>query len=160
MSVLSEVVQWLALPRPLVMKTALTRRFPSNRLTASSLIRISSGCEALMWMTGWNYTGRFIAHTRFRLQVNRELSVRLVVQYDDSKYNFYGMGSNGPQYFRGADKAWDVDPLITYRLSSFTVLHAGSTHDYSYFPEDNDYSSKWKLSSRQFFVKLQYLFQV
>jgi len=104
---------------------------------------------------------QFIARTRFRLQVNRELSVRLVVQYNDSKAAFFtGAGAQGPEYFRWSNKAWDIDPLITYRLSPFSVLYAGSTHDYSYFDGDESISPDWKLGSRQFFVKLQYLFQV
>lgn len=104
---------------------------------------------------------QFIARNRLRLQVNRELSLRLVVQYDDSKAAIYlGENEDGPSYYQYADKAWDVDPLVTYRLSSFSVLYAGSTHDFGYFTYEEPVPAKWRLSSRQFFVKLQYLFRV
>jgi len=104
---------------------------------------------------------QFIARTRFSFQVNRELSVRLVVQYNDSRAAIYaGESDQGLLYYLWSDKAWDVDPLITYRLSSFSVLHAGSTHDFSYFAGEDPTGSVWKLSARQFFMKLQYLFRV
>lgn len=103
-----------------------------------------------------------IMRTRLNLQVNRELSVRLIVQHDDSRAAVYtGDTERGRQYFRVSDRSWEVDPLITYRIGSFSVLHAGSTHSYYLFPETDQMSGDtWKLSSRQFFVKLQYLFQV
>jgi len=102
-----------------------------------------------------------ITRTRFRYQVNKELSVRLVVQYNDAKASIHiSDGDLGPNYYQWSEKAWDVDPLITYRLSPFSVLYAGSTQDYMYFPENDVRSSVWKLSSRQFFVKIQHLFQV
>jgi hypothetical protein len=52
-----------------------------------------------------------------------------------------------------------VDPLLTYRVSSFSVLYAGSTYNYANLILDPDIQSHWKMTSRQFFVKLQYLFQ-
>ena len=83
----------------------------------------------------------YITRTRFKFQANRELSFRLVVQYDDF------------------DQAWEADPLLTYRVSSFSVLYAGSTYNYANLFLDPDARSQWKMTSRQFFVKLQYLFQ-
>jgi hypothetical protein len=83
----------------------------------------------------------YITRTRIQFQANRELSFRLVVQYDDF------------------DQAWNVDPLLTYRVSSFSVLYAGSTYDYANMVVQPDPQSRWKMTSRQFFVKLQYLFQ-
>ena len=83
----------------------------------------------------------YITRTRVKFQANRELSFRLVVQYDDF------------------DQAWEVDPLLTYRVSSFSVLYAGSTYNYANLIIDPDIKSHWKMTSRQFFVKLQYLFQ-
>jgi hypothetical protein len=87
---------------------------------------------------------QYITRTRVSLQATRELSVRLVVQYDD--------------YYR----QWDIDPLLTYRLSSFSVFYVGSTFDYNeYFTVNSNetINSQWKQSQRQFFMKLQYLFQ-
>jgi len=83
----------------------------------------------------------YISRTRFELQANRQLSFRLVLQYND----FH--------------ERWDIDPLMTYRLSPFSVFYFGSTYDYDNFdlPDEN---RRWKLSSRQLFMKLQYLFRV
>lgn len=88
------------------------------------------------------YAG-YISRTRFRFQANRQLSLRLVVQYND---------------FR---EVWDVDPLVTYQLSPFSIFYVGSTIDYTYFDNNSNnlYQDQWKISSRQFFMKLQYLFQ-
>ncbi len=103
---------------------------------------------------------QFIFHTRFSMQMNRELSLRLVVQYNDSRASiFTGEDANGPTYYHAANKSWAVDPLLTYRLSSFSVLYAGATHEYNFYPTSDMFNSQWKLGSRQFFLKLQYLFQ-
>ena len=84
----------------------------------------------------------FITRTRLRYQFNRELSLRLVIQYDDF------------------DRAWDIDPLLTYRLSPFSLFYIGTTYDYESLEADETGSRDWKLNSRQFFLKLQYLFQI
>ncbi|MGB2988921.1 MAG: carbohydrate binding family 9 domain-containing protein [Candidatus Zixiibacteriota bacterium] len=91
--------------------------------------------------TGEELFEGYITRTRIRYQANRELSFRLVLQYDD----FY--------------QIWEVDPLLTYRLSSFSVLYIGSTYDYSNVETDSGVDPAWKMTSRQFFMKLQYLFQ-
>ena len=83
----------------------------------------------------------YITRTRIQYQANRRLSFRLVVQYNDFS------------------QAWDLDPLLTYRVSSFSVLYLGSTYDYSNVETDSGVDSAWKMTSRQFFMKLQYLFQ-
>jgi len=79
--------------------------------------------------------------TRFSLQISRELSVRLIMQYND-RYN-----------------AWNADPLITYRINSFTVFYLGSTLRYADFGTPEEWSGGWRLANRQYFMKLQYLFQ-
>nr|NIP43036.1 hypothetical protein [candidate division Zixibacteria bacterium]NIR62633.1 hypothetical protein [candidate division Zixibacteria bacterium]NIS14801.1 hypothetical protein [candidate division Zixibacteria bacterium]NIS46939.1 hypothetical protein [candidate division Zixibacteria bacterium]NIT51346.1 hypothetical protein [candidate division Zixibacteria bacterium] len=83
----------------------------------------------------------YIFRTRLRYQANREMSLRLIVQYNN---------------FR---ERWDIDPLLTYRLGSFTVFYVGSTYNYDNIEYDPGKVSQWKLSSRQFFMKLQYLFR-
>jgi hypothetical protein len=107
-----------------------------------------------------------IARTRFRLQVNPRLSVRLVVQYDDYDQN---VEVGYPEYYHVSGRTWEFDPLLTYRLNSFSMFYLGSTHDLTDFgvPTDDFPSnlpdsapSKWRQSSRQFFMKLQYLFQI
>lgn len=93
---------------------------------------------------GARYFNGYITRTRFQLQVNKELSLRLVAQYNDF------------------NKAWDVDPLLTYRLSSFSVFYIGSTYDYNELdrlPVNPADPTQWQLTQRQFFMKLQYLFR-
>ena len=80
---------------------------------------------------------------RLNLQLSREWSVRLVVQYDD---------------FR---RSWDADPLVTFRLNPFSIFYVGSTRSYSEFTgAAPDLQDEWRLSSRTYFLKLQYLWQI
>ncbi len=82
----------------------------------------------------------YTLRTHMRYQFNRELSFRLITQYND----FY--------------RNWEIDPLITYQLNPFTLLYAGSTHDlHDYDDYDN---TGLKQTSRQFFFKIQYLIQM
>ncbi len=98
---------------------------------------------------GSRYFNGYITRTRTQFQATKELSLRLIVQYDD----FY--------------KSWDLDPLVTYRLSPFSVLYLGSAVNYSQLWYARDSTdplypnpfSRWRTTSRQFFMKLQYLFQ-
>jgi hypothetical protein len=87
---------------------------------------------------------QFIAYSRLNFQYNRELSLRLVIQHDDYR------------------RVWDIDPLITYQINPFSALYAGSSHCYRECDIDgspvND--RQWKLDSRQFFIKLKYLFRI
>jgi hypothetical protein len=107
-----------------------------------------------------------IFRTRVRLQVDPRLSLRLVAQYDDYVQN---LDFGYPEFYRSAGRTWEFDPLVTYRINSFSMFYLGSTHDMTDFgvPTDNFESelpdsapSKWRQSSRQFFMKLQYLFQI
>jgi len=86
----------------------------------------------------------YIYRTRLSYQITRPLSLRLVVQYND-----FG-------------DCWDIDPLLTYRINSFSVFYLGSTWDYQIYDglgsEADD--TRTRLASRQFFCKLQYLFQL
>jgi len=91
--------------------------------------------------TGEELYSGYIARTRIRYQASRALSFRLVLQYNDF------------------NESWDIDPLMTYRLNSFTVFYLGTTYDYNKLYYNVDNIDKWKLSSRQFFMKLQYLFR-
>jgi len=89
------------------------------------------------------YFHGFIARTRLSYQFNRELSLRLVGEYD----NF--------------NRQWNIDPLITYRINPFSTFFLGSTYDYNRFNECGPHENvtMTRLSRRQFFMKLQYLFQ-
>lgn len=92
--------------------------------------------------TGDNLFSQSIFRTRLSLQMSRELSARIVVQYND-RHN-----------------AWDFDPLITYRLNPFSIFYIGSTHDYRNLTIADDGPEGWTLTNRQFFLKLQYLFRL
>jgi len=84
----------------------------------------------------------YIARTRLNYQILKDMSLRVVLQYD----NF--------------DQAWDFDPLLTYRLNPFSIFYVGSTSDYQEVTGEEVDSRDWRLTSRQFFLKLQYLFQL
>ncbi len=94
--------------------------------------------------TGEKLFEGYIARTRLNFQMTPELSLRLVVQYND----FY--------------RTWDIDPLLTYRLSPFSVLYLGSAYEYCRFDclGDDGTEQATRMTSRQFFMKLQYLFQI
>ena len=85
-----------------------------------------------------------IFRTRLYYQITKELSLRWVVQYN----GFY--------------ETWNVDPLLTYRLSPFSVFYFGTTYDYCKFDGlgIDGAECSTHLTSRQFFMKLQYLFQM
>ncbi len=114
--------------------------------------------------TGQELFKEVIWRTRLRLQVNPRFSLRVVAQYDDYDVN---VATGGPDYYRVSGRTWEFDPLLTYRLNSLSLFYLGSTHDLSDFGVPTDgfnlppqTRSIWRQSQRQFFVKLQYLFQV
>ncbi len=88
---------------------------------------------------GEEFFSGFILRTRLNYQLTREFFLRLVVQYNDFS------------------KGIDFDPLLTYRLNAFTAFFIGSTLDYQ---SDFESVSGYKLSSRQYFLKFQYLYQL
>jgi hypothetical protein len=93
---------------------------------------------------GERFFSGYIMHTRLQFQGTKALSFRLVLQYDD-----FG-------------KVWNVDPLVTYRLSPFSLFYIGSAVDYTQFNGDSgapNGSTIWRNSNRQVFMKIQYLFQ-
>ena len=92
--------------------------------------------------TGETLFEGFVARTRVNLQFTRELFLRLVVQYNDFA------------------ETWEVDPLLTYRLNPFSLFYVGSTHDYGRRYSYEDHRDRWSLAQRQYFLKIQYLFQI
>jgi hypothetical protein len=93
---------------------------------------------------GERYFAGYITRTRMQFQWSKALSIRLIVQYDD-----FG-------------KTWNVDPLLTYRISPFSLFYLGSAVDYSQVGGDGydpPEPLKWRNVNRQIFMKLQYLFQ-
>ena len=90
-----------------------------------------------------------VFRTRVSLQVLRELSARVILQYRD---RFERGGFHG-------DK-WEVDPLITYQLNPLTIFYIGSTRDYVNLDSEDGREKGWTLTDRQYFLKFQYLFQL
>ena len=88
------------------------------------------------------YAGWVLSNTT-RYQFNRNLFARLQFQYD--QFN----------------DAFSVDPLISYKWNPFTVLYAGSTHNFEQI-DDGTLNNKTTLkeSSRTIFIKFQYLWQL
>jgi hypothetical protein len=80
----------------------------------------------------------YVLRTRLNYQFTRELFTRVVFQYDQF------------------DQAYSLEPLVSYVVNPFTVFYLGSTHAYTDFDGHNALTQ----TSRQFFLKLQYLFRV
>ncbi|HKJ68994.1 MAG TPA: hypothetical protein VKA68_13625, partial [bacterium] len=83
------------------------------------------------------HTG-YILRNRINFQFTRNLHLRLVTQYN---------------HF---DEEIDVDPLLTYRINAFSAIYLGSTHDMREFEGYSNYTQ----TSRQYFLKVKYLFQL
>ncbi|MFH2037149.1 MAG: DUF5916 domain-containing protein [Candidatus Zixiibacteriota bacterium] len=82
----------------------------------------------------------FIFRSRLTYQFTRELFCRIIVQYNDF------------------NQTWSYDPLISYRLSPFSIFYAGASSDIRNFGElGRDVSLQ---TNRQYFMKLQYLFSI
>ena len=112
---------------------------PIDRLLISTSYNFIRGDDL---DTGARLFSQSVSRSRLSLQLSREFSMRIVLQYND-RYN-----------------TWDVDPLLTYRINSLTVFYIGSTHDYRDLNLEEDGREGWTLADRQFFMKLQYLFQL
>jgi hypothetical protein len=95
-----------------------------------------------------------VVRSRLTYQFTRRLSARAVVQYAESR----------DWTDSSASRNWEIDPLLTYRLNSFSMVYLGSTHNYDDLAANADASVKqkaeWALTSRQYFLKVQYLFQL
>ncbi len=92
--------------------------------------------------TGERLFEGFVTRGRMTFQLTRELSTRLVAQYN---------------HFA---EQWEMDPLISYRLNPFSIFYVGSTRDYRDLTPEENGSRGWQLTDRQYFMKLQYLFQL
>jgi hypothetical protein len=105
-----------------------------------------------------------IARARLRLQVNPRLSLRLVAQYGDTVdpvAREYAQAGEFPGYHMYYGRKWEIDPLLTYRLNSFSVFYLGSTHDLRDFNAAyEDRGTNFQMTDRQFFTKIQYLLQI
>jgi hypothetical protein len=84
----------------------------------------------------------YVTRTRTSLQITRELSLRLILQYNDFS------------------RVWEADPLLSYQLDPFSIFYIGSTRDYREFSPNSTDETSWQLAQRQYFVKFQYLFRI
>lgn len=84
----------------------------------------------------------FIARTQLGYQASRELSARLIIQYRDR------------------ERLWEADPLVTYRINPLSTFYLGSTRDYRDLSAAEDGVDGWRLTHRQYFMKLQYLLRI
>jgi hypothetical protein len=119
---------------------------PMDRLIVEPGLSMSKSNEV---GTGDKLYSAYITRTRLRYQVSRELSVRFVVQYVSQNNYIYDM----------KQRTWDFDPLISYTITPFSVLYIGSTYNYDKAAFDENDPMRWRLNERQYFIKLQYLFQ-
>ena len=87
--------------------------------------------------TGELFYDGYIARMVGIYQFTSEVFLRLIGQYDEF------------------NKAINVFPLVSYKLNPYTIFYIGSTYDLSDF--GNPYG--FKQTSRQYFLKLQYLFR-
>ncbi len=105
-----------------------------------------------------------IARARVQWQIDRRLSLRLVFQHNASEnppFRSLAREDMFPDYHMYFGGKWEVDPLLTYRLNSFSVFYLGSTHDWRDFNAALDGGvADYATTSRQYFMKLQYLFQI
>jgi hypothetical protein len=94
--------------------------------------------------SGENLYKGYVTRTKINYQFTPELSLRMIFQNDDIYETF------------------DFDPLLTYRLSPFSVFYLGSTYRYTHLENigDSGLDDTTRLTSRQYFMKFQYLFQM
>lgn len=92
-----------------------------------------------------------VFRTRVNVQFNRELNLRLIVQYINEKTQDYS--------YRNIS----IEPLLTYKVNPFTKFYIGMNSGYDYVNPNEDNSlinSRYSLNNRQFFAKFQYLFRI
>lgn len=114
--------------------------------------------------TGEKLFEQTILRARLRWQLTRRLSLRLVAQHNVSEnppFLAEARAGDFPTYHMYFGGKWEIDPLVTYRVNSFSVFYLGSTHDWRDFDAAlPDAAAKYRATSRQYFMKLQYLFQI
>jgi hypothetical protein len=100
------------------------------------VIEPSLSYEELNLLTGEEVFSGYIARTRFNVQYNRELNLRVVLQYNQFRDRL------------------DLEPLLVYQLNPFSIFYVGSTYGSRQFDEHGFVGT-----DRQYFAKLQYLFR-
>lgn len=112
----------------------------TDRMTIGSSINYA---ELTDKQTKEKFYSGYILRSRVNYQFSRKLLSRVIVQYNDFTERL------------------EIDPLVTYRVSPFTVVHLGSSHRFEDFPAARDGQPMLlQQTNRQFFFKLQYLLRV
>ncbi len=117
---------------------------PLDRLNIQQSIDYSR----LDYPTGENIFDGAVFRTRVNYQHSRELSARVVIQYDSFSHDM------------------NVEPLVSYKLNPFSIFYIGSTNRWHNFNDEEipgsteHYEDRYHQSLRTFFFKFQYLFQV
>lgn len=106
---------------------------PIDRLTIEPSVRWSK-----LEVDGDEVFDGYIFRARTSFNLTRRLFGRVVLQYDEF------------------DDAFDVEPLVTYRINPFTLFYVGSTSTFQRYEEPREQFAE---TQRQFFAKVQYLFQ-
>ncbi len=102
----------------------------------------------LDYPSGENIFDGVVVRTRLNYQHSRELSARIVVQYDSFSHDM------------------SFEPLVSYKLNPFSIFYIGSTNRWHNFYDEQKpgsteyYDDALRHSARTYFFKLQYLFQV
>jgi hypothetical protein len=105
---------------------------PLDRLTVEpTLVRSRLDVDGEEVFDGYIFRARTI------FNLTRQLYARIVVQYDDF------------------DEAFSLEPLVTYQINPFTLFYVGSTNAFNRFEAQDTFAQ----TSRQFFLKFQYLYQ-
>ena len=104
-----------------------------NSYYYSQLVKSDYGGEKL-------YAG-YILRNKTTYQFSKNFFARLILQYNSFSRQF------------------DIDPLISFKLNPFSIFYIGSTHQVSDI-EDGPRRSKLVESSRQIFLKFQYLWRM
>ena len=81
------------------------------------------------------FVDQYIMRNVSTYQINREIFVRLISEYNSSS------------------KSFSVYPLLSYKLNPFTLCYIGSTYNLQQYQGYNGY----RQTERQFFAKIQYL---
>lgn len=110
------------------------------RLRPTSQLQLDLSCSYAKLSsvaTGELFYDGYIARGVGVYQFTTQFFLRLICQYDEF------------------NKVVDVYPLFSYKLNAYTIFYAGSTSSLSDFGDPYGF----KQTSRQFFLKLQYLFR-
>ena len=111
----------------------IDRLVMENSYYYSQLAKSDYGGEKL-------YAG-YIFRNKTTYQFSKNLFAKLILQYNSYSKHF------------------DIDPLISIKLNPFSIFYIGSTHQVSEL-KDGPRTSKLVESSRQIFLKFQYLWRM